>query len=118
MRKIRWCSYNSVAFHSPAWPRGPLAGAKKAKVIARTLDVNHCRWSDVLIIHGRCFGKRKRDFYNNRVLNELLSQWQYQNRPFIVYSQGNGDVGDLPEGCKSVLSDPITAWLGKDLHGV
>ena len=46
--KFRWCSVDSVAFHSFAWPRH----VKEAKGIARMLYANHCNWVDVLIVRG------------------------------------------------------------------
>ena len=51
-RKLKWCSVDSVAFHSFAWPRS----IREARSIARTLFINHCAWVDVLIVRGRCFG--------------------------------------------------------------
>ena len=115
-REIRWCSYSSVVFHSFAWPVGLVTDIKEAKATARTLSTNHCKWSDVLVLRGRCFGRKKKDFYVNRALSELFLEWEH--RPFIVHSEGNDDVGDVPEGCESVLGDPVPARLDKDGHCV
>ena len=49
VRNIRWCSVDSVSFHSCAWPTFDVA---TANYIARTLWANHCRWAGVLIIRG------------------------------------------------------------------
>ena len=51
VRKARWCSVGSVAFHSSAWPT---LDVKVATSIARTLWINHCSWADVLVVRGRC----------------------------------------------------------------
>ena len=113
-RKIRWCWYNSAAFHSFVWPSGPSTLAKEAKAIVRMLIANHCKWSGVLIVRGRCFGKRKENFYVNMVLDVLFLRWVEQGRPFIVYSDGSDDVGGLPEGCGKVEGDLLPTWFGDD----
>ena len=63
-RRIRWCSIDSVAFQSFAWPRT----ARGAKSIVRALLSNHCKWSDTLIVRGRCFGVHKSCWSANRAL--------------------------------------------------
>ena len=117
-RKIRRCSYNSVASHSFAWPSGPGRSAKRAKAIVRTLMTNHCKWFDVLIVRGRCFSKRKYNFHVDRILDMLLDHWGDQDRPFIVHPEGNDDVVVLPKGCKKVVGDPYPMWLDDDEHCV
>ena len=82
VRKLKWCSVDSVAFHSFKWPKD----GRKAKSIVRTLSANYCNWADVLIVRGRCF--RYTDGYTaNRVLENLLWQWNGLKRPFVVYQQ-------------------------------
>ena len=49
--KLKWCSTDSVAPRSFVWPRS----TKEAKVLARTLFVNHCSWAVVFIVRGRSF---------------------------------------------------------------
>ena len=96
--KLRWCSVDSVAFHSFAWPRN----VKEAKGIARTLFIDHCDWVDVLIVRGRCFSSNTVCFRANRVLADLLWNWSKMRRPYVVYGEGNGGIGDC---------DFVPAWL-------
>ena len=70
--KLKWCSIDSVAFHSFVWPRN----TQQAKSIARTLYTNHCNWADVLIVRGRCFSRFHACFRANRVLEHLL--WNFE----------------------------------------
>ena len=69
VRKIKWCSVGSVAFHSFAWPTFDV---RKAESIARTLWTNHCQWADVLVVRGRCWYSNNSYFGCNRVLEHLL----------------------------------------------
>ena len=66
-RKLRWCSVDSVAFHSFVWP----TTGREAKSLARTLYANHCDWVDVLIVRGRCFRSNKLGLRANRVLENF-----------------------------------------------
>lgn len=96
--KLRWCSVDSVAFHSFAWP----CNVKEAKGIACTLFINPCNLADVLIVRGRCFSSNKVCFRANRALETLLWNWSKMRRPYVVYKGGNDGVGD---------GDPALAWL-------
>ena len=96
--KFMWCSFGSVAFHSLAWPRN----VKDANGIARTLFINHCNWADVLIVRGRCFSSSKVCFRANRALENLLWNWSKMRRPYVVYREGDDDIGDC---------DLVPAWL-------
>ena len=42
-RNFKWCSVDSVSFHSFVWPKA----VREAKSIARTLYTNHCNWADI-----------------------------------------------------------------------
>ena len=102
IRKLRWCSVDSVAFHSFVWPRN----VKEAKGIVRTLFLNHCNWVDVLIVRGRCFSSYGVCFRANRALENLLWNWFRMQRPYVVYREwydgiGNGDLVPswLVKGC-------------------
>ena len=100
-RKLRWCSVDSVAFHSFVWPKN----VKEAKGIARTLFTNHCDWVDVLIVRGRCFSSSKVSFRANRVSDNLLWNWPSMRRPYVVYTEGE-------HGTRYV--DPVPAWLKRE----
>ena len=91
VRKIRWCSAHSVAFHSFAWPRK----AKEAKPIARTLFTNHCSWAGVLVVRGRCFCSHGSCLAASRALENLLWNWSKTRRPFLVYKEGSADTGGV-----------------------
>ena len=100
-RKLRWCTVDSVAFHSFTWPRN----AKQARSIARTLYTNHCNWADVLIVRGRCFSTNNVCFRSNRVLENLLWNWSKLGRPYVVYREGSEGTGG---------GDPIPTWLSQE----
>ena len=96
---FKWCSVDSVAFHSFAWPRN----AREAKSIARTLFTNHCNWADVLIVRGRCFSTSSQlCFRANRVLENLLWNLSKMGRPYVVYPDGSESNGG---------GDLVPAWL-------
>ena len=97
-RKLRWCSIDSVAFHSFVWPRN----VTEAKGIARTLFTNQCNWADALIVRGCCFSSNKYCLRANRVLDILLWNWSKMRRPYVAYREGNGGIGS---------SDLVPAWL-------
>ena len=95
-RKLKWCSVDSVAFHSFAWPRS----TQEARGIARTLFTNHCNWADVLIVRGRCFGSNHCCHWANRILENLLWNWACVGRPYVVYNEGgevSGGGGVVPK---------------------
>ena len=71
MRKLRWCSVDSVVVHSSKWPKD----VRKAKSIVRTLVANHCDWAGVLIVCGRCFGFHLSYDKANRTLEILFWNW-------------------------------------------
>ena len=96
--KLKWCSVDSVAFHSFAWPRSP----KQAKSIARTLYANHCNWAEVLIVRGRRFSDHHFCYSANRVFENLLWNCDKLKRPYLVYKEGNGTTGG-----------PIPRWFDK-----
>ena len=98
-KKFHWCSFDSVAFHSFAWPQN----VGKAKSIVRTLFANQCDWADVLIVRGRCFDHRRNCFRANRALEHLIWNWSKMRRPYVVYQDG---YADAPSGC-----DPVPGWL-------
>ena len=87
-----------MSFHSFVWPRGP----KQAKSIARTLYANHFNWADILIVRGRCFSDHHACFRANRVLENLLWNWDKLKRPYLVYQEGNQTTGD-----------PVPRWFDK-----
>ena len=98
IRKLKWCSIDSVVFHSFIWP----SNVKEAKGIARTLFTNHCDWADVLIVRGRCFSSNKVCFRANRVLENLLWNWSTMRRPYVVYQEGNEATS---------VCDPVPLWF-------
>ena len=89
IRKLKWCSVDSVTFHSFVWP----TIVRKAKSIARTLYANHCNWADVLIVRGRCFRSNRVSLRANRVLKNLLWNWSCMRRPYVVHTEGRGGGG-------------------------
>ena len=89
VRKLRWCSVGSIAFHSFAWPRI----AREAKSVARTLFINNCHWAGVLVVRGRCVCPRGSYRAANRVLENLLWHWGETNRFYVVYREGSADTG-------------------------
>ena len=97
-KKLRWCSVDSVAFHSFAWPRN----VRDEKSIVRTLITNHCNWTDVLVVRGRCFSANKICFRANRVLENLLWNWSKLGRPYVVYQGGSEGTGG---------GYPMPSWL-------
>ena len=98
--KLKWCSVDSVAFHSFKW----LKDGRKAKRIVRTLSANHCNWADVLIVRGRCF--HYKDCYTaNRILENLLWQRNDLKRLFLVYQE---------ERIKYHRRDVLPRWLVDD----
>ena len=98
VRKVRWCSAGSVAFHSFSWPRN----TKEATGIARTLFIYHCKWAGVLVVHGRCFGSSGACFRSNRVLDNLLWNWSKTGRPYVACTEGSVGIGG---------GDPVPAWF-------
>lgn len=98
IRKVRSCSFDSAAFHSFAWPRS----SRGAKSSARTLFSNHCKWVDILIVRGRCFGRHRSCLAANRVLESLQCNWKGTQRPYVVYKEGYVGRGD-----------PIPKWPGR-----
>ena len=100
-RKLKWCSVDSVAFHSFVWP----TIVRKAKSIARTLYANHCNWADVLIVRGRCFRSNKVSLRANRVLENVLWIWSSMRRPYVVHTEGRHDTP---------FADPIPDWLERE----
>ena len=97
-KEFRWCSVDSVAFHSFAWPRN----AREAKSIVRTLFTNYCKWPDVLVVRGRCFSTNKVCFRASRVLKNLLWNLSQMGRPYVVYREGSEGIGG---------GDPMPSWL-------
>ena len=93
---MRWCSVDSVAFHSFVWPHE----ARDAKSFAKTLFTNHCNWRDVLIVPGRCFCSHKSCHAASPVLENLLWHWSKTDRPYLVYKEGSKATvgGDLMPG--------------------
>lgn len=76
-RKFRWCSVDSVAFHSSAWPRS----TREARGITRTLFTNHCNWVGMLIVRGRCFGSHIFCLRTHMLLEHLLWNWASAGPP-------------------------------------
>lgn len=103
--KLHWCSVDSVAFQSFAWPRN----TREARGIARSLYASHCRWADVLIVRGRCSSKHKVCFRANRVLESLFWNWSQLGRPYLVYTEGFGP--SVRHGMGS--EGPIPNWLNR-----
>ena len=83
IRKLRWCSVDSVAFHSFKWPKD----VRKAKSIVNTLFANHCGWADVLIVRGCRFGFHSSHFRANRVLEHLFWNSYELKQPYVVYRE-------------------------------
>ena len=75
--KLKWCSIDSVAFHSFVRP----SNVKEVEGIARTLFINRCNWVDVLIVRGRCFSSNKVCFRVDRALEHLHWNWSKMRRP-------------------------------------
>ena len=114
VRKIRWCSFGSVAFHSFVWP----SNARKAKCIMRTPRANHCQWTGILVIRRRCprarrrcFGTRRRCFKANRVLVDLFWSWAGVGRPWVFYRDGQNDRSALPGWVEFCSGDAAPEWL-------
>ena len=101
IRKLRWCSVDSVAFHWFVWP----TSGREVKSIARTLYANHCDWADVLIVRGRCFRSSKVGLWANRALESLIWNWSSMRRPYVVFTEGR-------QGIRYV--DLVPAWLERE----
>lgn len=99
VRKLRWCSVDSAAFHASAWPT---FDAKKAKSIARTLWTNRCQLADVLVVRGCCWCSSRSCFDSNRVFEDLLWHWNDMRRPWVVYKEGSESTGG---------GDPGPDWM-------
>ena len=115
VRKFGWCSVGSVASHSIVWPRD--IGEAKGNV--HIVCANHCGWTGILVVRGRCFsifkhgGKCRPTTW---VLAHLLWGWSGARRPFNYFSGGNcdpeyDDIDVLPDRCETNWGDPIPPWL-------
>ena len=89
VRNVKRSSVDNVAFHSLARPTVEL---RKAKFIARTLWINHCRWAGILIVRGRRLSSHTIYLRSNRVLEIVLWHCEKKGRPFVVYKEGNGTI--------------------------
>ena len=115
VRKIRWCSFNRVAFHSFVWPRN----IREAKGIVRTLCANRCEWTDMLVVRRRCFSICKRGVrccLANQAFECLLWSWSEARRSWLLYREGNGypifnAYGTHRNWCDICWGDPVPSWL-------